>query len=558
MKRNLILTALVLLSLHCSAQYAWKNFNTSNSGMLSNNMSSLWVTKDNVLWAAYVGVGGNGLGVVKYDGKTWTNFDTTNSGLPNNDIRAITSDQQGNVWFGCYNAGLVKYDGTAWTLFTEANSELPHNNVTTLTVDATGHLWVGMYFGGVSEFDGTTWTHFNHSNAPFPDTNCINDILVDKNMTLWVGMDCQGGLARRDTNGTWTSYTAENSLIPNHTVTAIHAGVDHEVWLGFLTKQVSWFDGTTFTNYTLPAGVAFDGFSQDIRGNWWCGTTTAGLFRFDAGESPGPWEAENIPGTVSNVSIFSQSVGIGPDGEVWWGEQNNGLWKRERTGPYAWIPDANFRSCLKEAHPFAFTDADSLILAETPNITLIDCANRSITDLTGVEHFTDLISLLVDQNPLTTIPSLSGLSHLVSLTCRQTGMTTLPDLSGCHELMVLIAGSNHLSAFPDLTANPKLQSLDLGDNDIPLVPDLSYLPELQWLFLSNNPITILPDLSPNDKLKALLIGGLQITEAPDLSALHNLETIDINDNNLTVFPAVNNTSLKVVIAYDNDFTELPD
>ncbi|HEY3406243.1 MAG TPA: gliding motility-associated C-terminal domain-containing protein, partial [Ohtaekwangia sp.] len=47
-------------------------------------------------------------------------------------------------------------------------------------------------------------------------------------------------------------------------------------------------------------------------------------------------------------------------------------------------------------------------------------------------------------------------------------------------------------------------------------------------------------------------------EAPDLSALHNLETIDINDNNLTVFPAVNNTSLKVVIAYDNDFTELPD
>lgn len=225
---------------------------------------------------------------------------------------------------------------------------------------------------------------------------------------------------------------------------------------------------------------------------------------------------------------------------------------------YGYIPDANFRACLKETYPFAFTDADSLILEEVPNIKLIDCTNRSLTSLDGVQYFINIEGLLVDHNPITTIPSLSGLSELLSFTCGHTGITALPDISGCSKLIVLFANNNELSTFPDFTANTQLSSIDVQFNNIAVIPDLSHLPALEYFFLTGNPITTLPDLSSNKKLKTLGLGALDINEVHDLSALHDLEVLNINDNNLSVFPAVNSANLRAVIAYNNDFTDLPD
>lgn len=225
---------------------------------------------------------------------------------------------------------------------------------------------------------------------------------------------------------------------------------------------------------------------------------------------------------------------------------------------YGYIPDANFRTCLKEMYPFAFTNSDSLILQEVSNIKLIDCANRSVVNLEGVQYFINIEGLLVDHNPIATIPNLSGLSELVTFTCGNTGITALPDISGCSKLMVMFANNNELGTFPDFTSNTQLRSIDVQFNNIAVVPDLSHLPALEFFFLTGNPVTSLPDLSSNRKLKALGMGVLGVNEVPDLSALHDLEVLNINDNNLEVFPAVNSANLRAVIASNNDFTNLPD
>ncbi len=84
---------------------------------------------------------------------------TTDDGLAGNVINAIASDQAGNLWFGtgyecsyegqCDGRGVSKFDGVTWTTYTTMDG-LADNSIGAITSDADGNLWFGT-IGGVSE-----------------------------------------------------------------------------------------------------------------------------------------------------------------------------------------------------------------------------------------------------------------------------------------------------------------------------------------------------------------------------------------------------------------------
>ena len=90
----------------------WTHYNTSNSGLPANYVTAIEIDQEGNLW---IGTGNNypfgnidkGGGLVKFDGINWAVFDTSNSNLPSNDITSLLFDDHHNLWIGTEGGGLA-------------------------------------------------------------------------------------------------------------------------------------------------------------------------------------------------------------------------------------------------------------------------------------------------------------------------------------------------------------------------------------------------------------------------------------------------------------------
>ena len=89
------------------------------------------------------------------------------------------------------------------------------------------------------------WTSYTMQNSPLPD-NQVNTLAVDKNDIKWIGT--AHGLARLE-KGTWTIYNEQNSPLPSSYIQAIALGDDGTVWIG-TNKGLAKFDQASWTVWT--------------------------------------------------------------------------------------------------------------------------------------------------------------------------------------------------------------------------------------------------------------------------------------------------------------------
>ena len=105
----------------CLAQAQWETYNTGNSPLQSNNIQSLAVDNNDLLWVA------TDVGLYLFDGSSWIIYDTTNSLIPSNNIRSVYVDDTNNVWIGTFNSGLAKLSsGGNWASWNTSNLSLIH------------------------------------------------------------------------------------------------------------------------------------------------------------------------------------------------------------------------------------------------------------------------------------------------------------------------------------------------------------------------------------------------------------------------------------------------
>ena len=255
MKRLLLLLVFLLVSLSLHAQNPeWINYNSSNSGLTSDHVSSIAIDGLGNKWIGtypyYTGpnevVGG---GVAKFDGINWTVYNTSNSGLPNNYINSIAIDNSGNKWIGT-EGGLAKFDGTNWIVYTYFDSGLPSNNIVAIAIDNAGILWIGTS-GGLAKFDGTNWTTYDPSNSGYG----ILTISIDGSGNKWIGT-YDSGLRKFD-GINWTKYTSYNSKLPTDFVSSLAIDGLGNLWIGTARRSnfmneyggLSKFDGTNWMLY---------------------------------------------------------------------------------------------------------------------------------------------------------------------------------------------------------------------------------------------------------------------------------------------------------------------
>jgi uncharacterized repeat protein (TIGR01451 family) len=232
---------------------------------------------------------------------------------------------------------------------------------------------------------------------------------------------------------------------------------------------------------------------------------------------------------------------------------------------YVTIPDANFANWLDTHYPFMNGNEMDTVWANVYNVSNMNIPSLGISNLFGVQYITNLNSLNVNNNLLTTLPPLPP--NLTYLQCKGNPISVLPTLP--NSITNLSCGSLQLTQISNLPSNlttfyceyaslsslPQLPasitSFTLNFGSISTLP--SFPTSLLVLDLSQESITTLPNPLPTS-LQHLIFPNNSVTTLPPLP--NSLIVLSAAYNQITCFPTLPNTINNMVIV-GNPFTCLP-
>lgn len=176
-----------------------------------------------------------------------------------------------DIWIGDYS-GIVKMskiDG-AMTYYNKATCDLPDNIILCGAIDNKGIKYFGTQNGGLIKYDGTSWMSFSSQDSIIPDET-ISKITVDANNNIWIGgNNIYFGLCKYD-GSHWSRFTTTNSEIPSDNIIAIKAA-ENDLWIS-TSKGLAKFNGAEWVIYTVENSELHDNavlsIDHDPEGNIW-------------------------------------------------------------------------------------------------------------------------------------------------------------------------------------------------------------------------------------------------------------------------------------------------
>jgi Leucine-rich repeat (LRR) protein len=130
----------------------------------------------------------------------------------------------------------------------------------------------------------------------------------------------------------------------------------------------------------------------------------------------------------------------------------------------ALIPDTNLRAAIKIKLGIS-SDAD-LCVDDMGSLTVLSAYYSSITNLTGLEHATNLTDLVLSGNQVSDISKLAGLTNLTNLDLSGNRISNLSALAGLTNLTDLNLYYNQISDISPLASLPSLNTLYLYFNQV--------------------------------------------------------------------------------------------
>ena len=230
------------------------------------------------------------------------------------------------------------------------------------------------------------------------------------------------------------------------------------------------------------------------------------------------------------------------------------------------IPDLNLRAAVEDALKKA--PGTPITTMEMGWLTHLEAKNANISDLTGLEHATNLTELLlggewvdgedwVQSNSISDLTPLSGLMELTRLELRGNNISDISPLAGLTNLKRLSFEDNKVSDLLPLAGLTNLTDLSLEFNNITDISVLSRLTNLTWLALGYNAITdhsILPGLT---NLTWLDLRGTNTSDLSVLSGLTNLTALYIDSNGISnLSPLLGLTDLTRLALNGNSISDL--
>ena len=313
--------------------YDWKSFTKDNSPLKSNNLSSLEISDDDILWI------GSDSGLTGYNGSAWISYKTPSSDLTNDTVSSIQIDNE-TIWLGTNNglsSGQVQaFDNITWeTPYRTDNSELINNKINSINIDSLGTCWI-CTDSGITVITDTAWVSFSASSQFYLSNNKV--LCVNKQPTFMQYIGTQrGGVCRLyfDVDGVtgastiwkqWTGFTIPEPPyrfqpgLLSDTVKTIMVDTNGDRWYGtehgvsshtgkFLKNPYSWI------SYTTDIGLVnnnVQALAEDSTGAIWIGTS-GGISKL----LPVDTTWTNFTMDSGLMSNDVRDIAVAADGTVW-------------------------------------------------------------------------------------------------------------------------------------------------------------------------------------------------------------------------------------------------
>ena len=195
------------------------------------------------------------------------------------------------------------------------------------------------------------------------------------------------------------------------------------------------------------------------------------------------------------------------------------------------IPDPNLESAVRNALELS----EEILITQQlmQQLTSLNAKSLEITDLTGLEHATNLRNVNLNNNQISDLTPLAELTTLRSFSLESNQISNITPLAGLTNLLALRLTNNQISNITPLTGLTRLEELLLGSNQISNLIPLRELTQLVELDLESNQIRYVSALRGLTELEVLFVGFNQISSIGPLKLLPNLEELDITDNPIT-------------------------
>ncbi|MDP2686988.1 MAG: T9SS type A sorting domain-containing protein [Aequorivita sp.] len=215
------------------------------------------------------------------------------------------------------------------------------------------------------------------------------------------------------------------------------------------------------------------------------------------------------------------------------------------------IPDANFKTALLNHNPIIDTNADGEIqVSEAEAVPFLNVQSKSISNMTGIEAFINLITLTCTYNSITSL-DVSQCPLLTDLYCGGNELTGI-DVSQNLNLQILYAFTNQLTDI-DLGNNINLEEIIIAQNQFTSL-DISQNPNLTYLDFSTNNLNSI-DISNNPDLLSIRGFNNQLSNI-DVSNKPLLQQLLVNANDLTSIDVSQNPELVILTCGDNPISSI--
>ncbi|MFC2108542.1 leucine-rich repeat domain-containing protein [Candidatus Bipolaricaulota bacterium] len=197
------------------------------------------------------------------------------------------------------------------------------------------------------------------------------------------------------------------------------------------------------------------------------------------------------------------------------------------------FPDANLEQVIRDAIGKPTGDIDD---SDLVGLTNLDGSSKYISNLEGLQHCTDLVTLdLSDNYLIVDLTPLAPLTDLVTLNLEGNDISSVAPLAGLVNLTYLNVNTNDISDISALALLTNLLEFHAWENDIVSVSVLAGMTSLAGVSLFENLITDITPLAGLTNLTLLALQDNQIADISPLAALTNLTALTLGSNPITDF-----------------------
>lgn len=265
-------------------------------GLISGNVNDVLQDSIGFIWMATEN------GLCRYDGYNFVYFKNevnNNKSISYNNVFSLLLDKNGIIWVGTLGGGLNKFNSKTGEFKRYVHDPSNPKSISSDIIykvfrDSHNRIWITTLGGGLNLFDPTkeTFTHFIHSkeNSNTLSSNMASAIIEDKDKNLWVGtFDGMNLFVEKENkfirfkNNPVDKYSISHNQVMEFLedsygrfwVATFGGGINR-----FDKRERKFFNNKTTKNFPLiPGNLNVRKLYEDEESIW--AGTYSGLFKFD-------------------------------------------------------------------------------------------------------------------------------------------------------------------------------------------------------------------------------------------------------------------------------------